>query len=127
LIVNGGFNLRDEVTRLRDEIDVLRGLPVLSSEFATWLGKLAEVVAKEFGADSNELRQLRAITPELPSEFYDSVADRIEKVVPNRAVASELLTKLQSEAPAVMFQRRLHEYDDLIAAMLHGLQPKAQD
>jgi hypothetical protein len=68
-----------KLNQLRAEIATLRNLPVLSLEFTIWLSKLFALVEAGFGINSDEMRQLRAISPELPSD-YDSVADRLDAV-----------------------------------------------
>jgi hypothetical protein len=67
------------------------------------------------------MRRLRAIPQELPSEFYDSVADRLDAVGLSEKLKSQLLTKLNKDIPETFFRRRLYDYDDLITAMIHGL------
>ena len=67
------------------------------------------------------MRQLRAISPELPNEFYDSVADRLHAVRLSEKWKSHLLAKLNKDVPERIFVRRLYEYDDLITAMIHEL------
>jgi hypothetical protein len=69
-----------KLNQLRAEIATLRNLPALSLEFTTWLSRLFALVEAGFGINSDELHDLRAIFPELPSEFYDSVADRLNAV-----------------------------------------------
>ena len=103
------------------EIATLRNFPALSQEFTTWLSKLFALVEASFGINSDELRDFRAISPELPSEFYDSVADRLSALGLSEELKSQLLTKLNKDVPETIFMRRLYEYDDLIAAMIHGL------
>jgi hypothetical protein len=93
----------------------------LSLEFATWLSKLLALVEAGFGINSDEMRQLRAISPELPSEFYDRVADRLGAVRFSEKERNYLLTILNKDVPEAIFMRRLYDYDDLIAAMIHGL------
>jgi hypothetical protein len=93
----------------------------LSLEFTTWLGKLFALVEASFSINSDEMRQLRSISPELPSEFYDSVADRLGVMGLSEKWKSHLLTKLNKDAPETFFRRRLDDYDDLIAAMIRGL------
>ena len=99
----------------------LRNLPALSLEFTTWLGKLFTLVEASFGINSDEMRDLQAISPELPSEFYDSVAGRLAAMGLSEKWKSQLLTKLNKDGPETIFMRRLYDYDDLIAAMIHGL------
>jgi hypothetical protein len=67
-------SIEDDLDQLRTEIAALRNFPPLSPQFVTWLGNLLLLVEGRFGVSSDEMRQLRAISPELPSEFYDSVA-----------------------------------------------------
>jgi hypothetical protein len=110
-----------KLDQLRAEIATLRNLPALSLEFTTWLSKLFALVEVGFGINSDEMRQLRAISPELPSEFYDSVADRLGAMGLSEKWKSHLLTKLNKDGPETIFTRRLYEYDNLIAAMIHGL------
>jgi hypothetical protein len=38
---------------------------------------------------------------------------------------SHLLTKLNKDVPEAIFMQRLYDYDDLIAAMIHGLRSTA--
>jgi hypothetical protein len=110
-----------KLDQLRAEIAALRNLPALSPEFTIWLSKLFALVEVGFGINSDELRDLRAISPELPSEFYDSVADRLDAVGLSEKLKSQLLTKLNKDVPETIFMRRLYDYDDFIAAMIHGL------
>jgi hypothetical protein len=110
-----------KLNQLRAEVATLRNLPALSREFTTWLSKLFALVEAGFGINSVEMRQLRAISPELPSEFYDSVADRLGAVGLSEKWKSHLLTKLNKDIPETIFMRRLYDYEDLIAAMIHGL------
>ena len=110
-----------KLNQLRAEIATLRNLPPLSLKFTTWLGKLFALVEASFGINSDEMRQLRSISPELPSEFYDSVADRLGVMGLSEKWKSQLLTKLNKDAPETFFRRRLDDYDDFIAAMVHGL------
>ena len=110
-----------KLNQLRAEIATLRNLPALSLEFTTWLGKLFALVEADFGINSDEMRELRAISPELPSEFYDSVADRLGAVGLSEKLHGQLLTKLNKDVPETFFRRRLDDYDDFIAAMIHGL------
>jgi hypothetical protein len=110
-----------KLEELRAEIAALRNLPALSLEFTIWLSKLFALVEAGFGINSDEMRQLRAISPELPSEFYDSVADRLGAVGLSEKWKSHLLTKLNKDVPETFFRRQLHEYDEFIAAMIHGL------
>jgi hypothetical protein len=110
-----------KLEELRAEIAALQNLPALSLEFTIWLSKLFALVEAGFGINSDEMRQLRAISPELPSEFYDSVADKLDAVGLSEKWKSHLRTKLNKDVPETIFMRRLYEYDDLIAAMTHGL------
>jgi hypothetical protein len=110
-----------KLNQLRAEIVALRNLPALSQEFTTWLSKLFALVEAGFGINSDEMHQLRAISPELPSEFYDSVADRLGAMGLSEKLKSQLLTKLNKDVPETIFMRRLYDYDDFIAAMIHGL------
>jgi hypothetical protein len=110
-----------KLNQLRAEIAALRNLPALSLEFTTWLSRLFALVEAGFGINSDELRDLRAISPELPSEFYDSVAGRLGAMGLSEELKSQLLAKLNKDGPETIFTRRLYEYDDLIAAMIHGL------
>jgi hypothetical protein len=104
--------------QLRSEIATLALLPPLSPEFAEWLGRLLKVVEAGFGSHSEELRQLRAISPELPSEFFDSIQNRLPALGLNDKLRSELLKKLIKDTPEEMFRKRLYEYDDFIASIL---------
>ena len=45
----------------------------------------------------DELRDLRAISPELPSEFYDSIAGRLNALRLSEELKSQLLTKLNKD------------------------------
>ena len=110
-----------KLNQLRAEVATLRNLPALSLEFATWLSKLFALVEAGFGINSDEMHQLRAISPELPSEFYDSVADRLGAVGLSEKWKSQLLTKLNKDGPETIFMRRLYDYDALLAAVIHGL------
>jgi hypothetical protein len=110
-----------KLDQLRAEIAALRNLPALSPEFTIWLSKLFALVEVGFGINSDQLRDLRAISPELPSEFYDSVADRLDAVGLSEKLKSQLLTKLNKDVPETIFMRRLYDYDDFITAMIHGL------
>ena len=120
-MVSDHSSIEDKLNRLRAEIATLRNLPALSLEFTTWLCKLFALVEAGFGINSDEMRQLRAISPELPSEFYDSVADRLGAMGLSEKWKSHLLAKLNKDGPETLFRRRLYEYDDLVAAMIHGL------
>jgi hypothetical protein len=112
-----------ELGRLRAEITNLSNLPALSSEFVDWLSKLLDLVKAHFGAESDELRQFRAISPELPSEFYDSIGERIGLLGLDRNSTNRLLMGLNRDLPQAIFKRRLYDYDDLIASMIVGLRP----
>jgi hypothetical protein len=116
-------DLEAELGRLRAEIANLSNLPALSSEFVDWLGKLLDLVKARFGADSDEMRRLRAISPELPSEFYDSIGERIGLVGLDRNSTNRLLIGLNRDLPQEIFRRRLYDYDDLMASMIVGLRP----
>lgn len=113
-----------ELNALRGEIAALANLPILSPQFATWLGKLFALVEAAFGADSGEMRNLRALSPELPSEFYDSVTDRIDLLGLDDKSASDLMAKLYKDIPEAIFKRQLYDYDDLIAALILGLRSR---
>jgi hypothetical protein len=120
-LANNNSSIEYELSQLRTEIATFRNLPALSLEFTNWLSKLFALVEASFGINSDELRDLRAISPELPSEFYDSVAGRLGALGLSEKLKSQLLTKLNRDVPETIFRRRLHDYDDLIAAMIHGL------
>ena len=109
------------LSELRAEIAGLANLPALSPEFVNWLGRLFDLVKAGFGPDSDEIRQLRAISPELPSEFYDSIAARIGSLGLDRKLTNQLLTGLNKDQPEAVFRRRLYDYDDLIASMIVSL------
>ena len=111
------------LSQLRAEIAGFSSLPALSPEFVNWLGKLLELVKACFGPDSDEMRQLRAISPELPSEFYDSIGARIGSLGLDSKSADRLLAGLNRDSPQAIFRKRLHDYDDLIASMIVGLRP----
>jgi hypothetical protein len=119
--LNDRCSIELELSALRSEIAAFANLPVLSPQFATWLGKLFSLVEAGFGADSDEMRDLRAISPELPSEFYDSVTDRLGSLGLDEKWTSQLLAKLYNDVPEGVFRRRLYDYDDLIAALILGL------
>jgi len=114
-------NFEVELSQLRAEIATLANLPALSPEFARWLTRLFAVVKTSFGPDSNEIRQLREIYPELPSEFYDSIEVRISSLGLNSKLGDDLLTCLHKNAPQAVFRRRLYDYDDFIGATILGL------
>jgi hypothetical protein len=120
-LIRDQSSIEYKLSQLRAEIATLRNLPALSLEFATWLSKLLALVEAGFGINSDEMRQLRAISPELPSEFYDRVADRLGAVGFSEKERNYLLTILNKDVPEAIFMRRLYDYDDLIAAMIHGL------
>lgn len=122
--MNDRSDIERQLDELRQEIAQLRDLPVLSAEFTVWLGKLAASVAAFFGTNSQEMRDLRAISPEFPSEFYDSVSDRLGLLQLDDAMKNQLLSKLYLDVPKAIFRRRLHEYDDLIGAVIHGLRKR---
>jgi hypothetical protein len=111
------------LSRLRAEIAGLSNRPALSPEFVKWLGKLLDLVKACFGPDSDEMRQLRAISPELPSEFYDSIEARIGSLGLDSKSADRLLAGLNRDLPQTIFRNRLYDYDDLIASMILGLRP----
>jgi len=114
-------SIENKLNQLRAKIATLRNLPALSLEFTTWLSKLFALVEAGFGIHSDEMRQLRAIAPELPREFYESVADRLGAVGLSEKWKNQLLTKLNKDVPETIFMSRLYDYDDLITAMIHGL------
>jgi hypothetical protein len=122
--LNDRSTIELDLSRLRDEIAMLAKLPVLSPQFTTWLRKLFSLVEAGFGADSDELRDLRAIAPELPSEFYDSVADRLSSLGLDESSTRELFAKLHKDAPKAIFKRRLQDYDELIGALIHGIRSR---
>jgi hypothetical protein len=109
---------------LRTEIASLSNLPALSPAFASRLGKLLDLVKACFGPDSDEVRQLRKISPELPAEFYDGAAARIGslglegKLGLDSKSTNQLLTGLNRDSPEAVFRKRLYAYDDLIASMI---------
>jgi hypothetical protein len=118
---NSSFEV--ELSQLRAEIARLRELPALSPEFVSRLGRLFGLVEACFGPDSDEMRQLRATSPELPSEFYDSIAARLGSLGLDEKATSRLLTGLNRDLPQTIFRNRLYDYDDLIASMIVGLRP----
>ena len=120
-MVSDHSSIEYKLNQLRAEIVTLRNLPALSLEFTTWLGKLFTLVEASFGINSDEMRDLQTISPELPSEFYDSVAGRLGAVGLSEKLHNQLVTKLNKDVPETFFRRQLHEYDDLITAMIHGL------
>jgi hypothetical protein len=111
--------LEDELNKLRAEIATLLELPALSRDFGNWLNKLFEFVKAHFGADSAEMRELRTISPELPSEFYDHVSEKLETLGLGENWKNELLTKLNRDTPKTIFDKRLYEYDSFIASLIH--------
>jgi hypothetical protein len=112
-----------ELDRLRAEIASLLNLPALSREFVSWLGKLLDLVKGHFGPDSDELRQLREISPELSVEFYDSIGARIGSLGLDGKLTNQLLMRLNRDIPELVFRKRLYDYDDLIASMTVGPRP----
>jgi hypothetical protein len=120
-LVSDRSSVEYKLNQLRAEISTLRNLPALSLEFTNWLSRSFALVEAGFGIDSDELRDLRAISPELPSEFYDSVAGRLGEMGLSEKLKSQLLAKLNKDGHETIFTRRLYEYDDLIAAMIYGL------
>lgn len=120
-MLNDRRSIEHELNELRNEIATLLNLPVLSPEFTIWLGKLVALVETAFGINSEEMRELRAISPELPSEFYDSVTDRLGSLGLGDEWTRQILTKLYKDIPQTIFRRRLHDYDGLIAALIHGI------
>jgi len=114
----------DKLNQLRSEITILLDLPALSPQFMSWLGRLYVLVGAAFGSNSNEMRDLRALSPELPSEFYESIANRLGGLPLEEQFINQLITQLNMNSPEAIFGRRLHEYGDLIAAMIHGLRTK---
>jgi hypothetical protein len=123
--VSDHSGIEGNLNQLRAEIATLRNLPALSPEFASWLRKLFALVKVGFGRNSDEMGQLCAISPELPSEFYDSVADRLDALGLDEKSKNQLLSRLNNDVPEAIFERRLHDYDDLIAAMIHGLRSRS--
>jgi hypothetical protein len=120
-LVGDRSNFESELSELRAEIANLANLPALSPEFVTWLSKLFGLVKECFGPDSDEMGQLRAISPELPSEFYDSISARIDALGLDRETTNQLLTGLNRDVPQAIFRQRLYGYDDLIASMIFSL------
>lgn len=114
--------IESDLGQLRSEIPALLDLPPLSPQFVTWLGKLLLLVEAGFGKESVELRRLRTISPELPSEFYDSVATRLQSLGMNKTMTSSLLVKLYKDVPKKILQQRLRDYDELIGTMIYDLQ-----
>jgi len=112
----------DELKSLRAEIVHLRILPALSSEFTAWVSKFFTIVKLIFGDNSSELSQLKALSPELPSEFYDTVAQRLLSINLTDKQRDELLLNLFRDLPEAQFRERLYEYDDLITAMINSLE-----
>ena len=111
----------DDLDELRTEIATLRTLPPLSPQFVTWLRKLLLLVEGRFGVSSDEMRQLRAISPELPSEFYDSIAARLELLGSNIELSKALFLSLYKDAPQQIFNKRLYEYEEFITSIIYGL------
>lgn len=123
-MVSGRSDIEDDLGRLRAEIASLADLPALSPQFSAWLRNLHEVVEANFGAHSDEMRQLRAISPELPSEFYDSVATRLESLGMDEKLTKALLMALNKDGPQKVFKQHLYDYGELIASIILGLQAK---
>ena len=117
-------SIEDDFGELRDGDRDPSEFAPLSPQFAAWLGKLLLLVEGRFGASSDEMRQLRAITPELPSEFYASVATRLESLGPNEQLSNALFLALDKDVPQKIFKQRLYEYDEFIASIIYGLQSK---
>jgi len=63
--LNDRRGIEPELNALRDPIAALAKVPVLSPQFTTWLGKLFSLVEANFGTDSDEIRNLRTISPVL--------------------------------------------------------------
>jgi hypothetical protein len=122
-LVDDRFDFEVRLSQLRAEIAGLSDLAPLSPEFGKWLEKLFNVVRACFGLDSSEMRQLRAISPELPSEFYDSIEARIGSLGLDNKSTNQLLTGLNRDSHQAIFKKRLHDYDDLIASMIIGFRP----
>ena len=120
-MVSDHSSIEYKLNQLRAEVATLRNLPALSLEFTNWLSRLFALVEVSFSINSDELRDLRAVSPELPSEFYDSVAGRLGAMGLSAKLKSHFLTKLNKDGPETIFMRRLYDYDDLLAAMIHGL------
>ena len=120
-MVSDHSSIEYKLNQLRAEVATLRNLPALSLEFTNWLSRLFALVEVSFGINLDELRDLRAISPELPSEFYDSVAGRLGALGLSAKLKSHLLTKLNKDGPETIFMRRLYDYDALLAAVIHGL------
>ena len=114
-------SIEDELRKLRAEIASLRKATALSPQFVTWHHKLYELIEAAYGVDSNEMREFRALSPELPSEFYDSVEARLKLVGLNEKFTNALLMKLYKDVPQNVFEQRLHDYDELIATLVFGL------
>lgn len=110
-----------ELSKLRAEIAVLRKLAPLSSDFTAWLGRLFEFVKAQFGNDSAEMRELREISPELPSEFFDATSNKLESLPFEQKHKDQLLAKLNSEVPKSIFDKRLYEYDEFITGLIYLL------
>jgi hypothetical protein len=92
-LANNNSSIEYKLSQLRAEIATLRNLPALSLELTNWLSKLFTLVEVSYGINSDELRDLRAISPELPSEFYDSVSGRLSAFGLSEKLKSQLLTK----------------------------------
>jgi hypothetical protein len=118
----GERSVIEDLSRLRAEIATLADLPALSPQFSAWLRNLHGVVKANFGAHSDEMRQLCAISPELPSEFYDSIATRLESLGLNEKLTNALLLALNKDGPQNVFKQRLHDYEELITTIIQGLQ-----
>jgi hypothetical protein len=110
--------LNAALKRLRSEIAALSVLPPLSPQFTSWLERLFALVEANFGSHSDELRQLRAIAPELPSEFFDSVQSRFAALGFDEKLSDALLMKLNKEVPVDIFRKRLRDYDEFVASLV---------
>jgi hypothetical protein len=114
-------SIEDDLGQLRTEIAALRNLPPLSPQFAAWLRRLFLLVESHFGASSDEIRQLRAILPEVPSEFYDSIVARLELLGSNSNLSNALFLSLYQDAPQQIFNQRLYQYEEFITSIIYGL------
>jgi hypothetical protein len=106
---------------LRDRIPTLSTAGPCAVEFASWLESLYSIVKRRFGVESNEMRQLREIGPELPAEFYDSIERRLSSPGLGEALTRSLLMSLYRDTPQDVFRKPLTQYSELITTLMHDL------
>jgi hypothetical protein len=117
--VNDPQRIEHELSKLREEFPILVELPALSPEFGAWLAKLFLVVKHGFGVSSNEMQELRSISPELPSEFYDVIERNLQSLDLNDEWTDELIKKLVNDVPQMNFRHRLYQYLEFIGACIY--------